>query len=187
MIKFEVLVKLLIIILLILIINSRFPYYLKELKILISVILVALIIDFFIKDSMMSLFFAGLVISVMYIFHRVHIKHYFNLFEGYNNKIARVNKKYNSKKDMDELNEENIKLIDFDLPSDDEDDKLEDINKKKNLDDYSPAEAQRETYRMIDTVKQLRTTVESLAPTLKEGKKILEAFKKLDFDMKDIK
>ena len=45
----------------------------------------------------------------------------------------------------------------------------------------SPAVAQRETFRLINTVKQLDSTIKNLAPTLKQGKKILEAYEKIAF------
>ena len=44
----------------------------------------------------------------------------------------------------------------------------------------TPAKAQRETFRLIDTMKQLDDTMKSLAPTLKQCQGILERFKKLD-------
>lgn len=50
-----------------------------------------------------------------------------------------------------------------------------------SVDEHSPASAQRETFRLINTVKQLDTTIKELAPTLKSGKKIIEAYQKLTF------
>lgn len=47
---------------------------------------------------------------------------------------------------------------------------------KKNL---SPAEAQRETFRLIDTVKQLDDTIKALGPTLSQGKQIMNMFDKI--------
>ena len=43
----------------------------------------------------------------------------------------------------------------------------------------TPSKAQRETFRLINTIKQLDETVKGLAPTLKEGAGIIEKFKKL--------
>ncbi len=48
-------------------------------------------------------------------------------------------------------------------------------NKKK----FTPAEAQRETFRLIDTVKQLDDTIKSLGPTLSQGKEIMNMFDKI--------
>lgn len=44
------------------------------------------------------------------------------------------------------------------------------------------AVAQRDLYQLIDTVKQLQTTVDQLGPTLKEGKKIMDAFENIKID-----
>jgi hypothetical protein len=56
----------------------------------------------------------------------------------------------------------------------------------KPVDTYTPAEAQRETYRLIDTVKQLELTVKNLTPTLTEGKRVLDAFEKMNLDKMEI-
>ena len=48
---------------------------------------------------------------------------------------------------------------------------------KKNL---SPAEAQRETFRLIATVKQLDDTIKALGPTLSQGKQIMNMFDKIE-------
>lgn len=48
-------------------------------------------------------------------------------------------------------------------------------------DEYTKAtKAQKETFRLINTIKQLDDTINGLAPTLKEGAKIIEKFKKLN-------
>jgi energy-coupling factor transporter transmembrane protein EcfT len=61
--------------------------------------------------------------------------------------------------------------------SDKESEKNGDLNSdKKNL---SPAEAQRETFRLIDTVKQLDDTIKALGPTLSQGKQIMNMFDKI--------
>ncbi len=44
------------------------------------------------------------------------------------------------------------------------------------------AVAQRDLYQLIDTVKQLQETVDNLGPTLKEGKKIMDAFENIKMD-----
>lgn len=49
------------------------------------------------------------------------------------------------------------------------------LAKKKGYDDMTPREAQKGTYELIDTVKQLKETVGELAPVLKEGKSILSS------------
>lgn len=63
----------------------------------------------------------------------------------------------------------------------DDDNDEEKYNNNKSPDKLTPAQAQRETFRMINTVKQLEETMKSMAPTIMEGKKILEAVDKMKF------
>ena len=59
-------------------------------------------------------------------------------------------------------------------------DKKDDNNiKGKKIKDYTPQQAQKETFKLIDTVKQLNHTIQALGPTLKEGKAILSSFESL--------
>ena len=51
--------------------------------------------------------------------------------------------------------------------------------KNKKIDDYKPHEAQKETFELISTVKQLKDTVQTLAPLLKQGKSILSSLEVL--------
>lgn len=44
----------------------------------------------------------------------------------------------------------------------------------------TPAQAQRQTYQLIDTVKQLKETMESMMPLLTSGKQIMDMYKSLD-------
>lgn len=59
--------------------------------------------------------------------------------------------------------------------------KIEQISGTKQADLQTPAGAQRETFRLINTVEQLQNTIKELAPTLKSGRKIIEAYEKLTF------
>ncbi len=63
---------------------------------------------------------------------------------------------------------------------DDDDDQYSKNSKKKvkETDNYKPHEAQRETYRIINTVKQLKDTIDSLTPTIKSGQHILKMLEK---------
>lgn len=109
------------------------------------------------------------------------------------------------KNEMDELKEEDIDIID---EKEDEDDNVLEVeekeeetvkenmnikrkSKRKNknelptLDDnymkkMTPARAQRETFRLIDTMRMLKDTMEGMGPSLEEGAKIMEKFKKLN-------
>lgn len=50
----------------------------------------------------------------------------------------------------------------------------------KQINTYDLAKAQKETFQMIDTVKQLRDVIESLGPTLTQGKEVLKMYEKLN-------
>lgn len=78
----------------------------------------------------------------------------------------------------DDLYEKNdIKDYDFKNSKVTEKEKKELKNKK--IDDYKPHEAQKETFELISTVKQLKDTVQTLAPLLKQGKSILSSLEVL--------
>ena len=49
----------------------------------------------------------------------------------------------------------------------------------KETDSYTPAEAQRETFRLINTVKQLKETMDGMMPTMKAGASLIEMYKKM--------
>jgi hypothetical protein len=48
------------------------------------------------------------------------------------------------------------------------------------MDNYSPAQAQRATYQLVNTVQQLKETMENLGPVLKEGKHVMSMFENLN-------
>lgn len=49
-----------------------------------------------------------------------------------------------------------------------------------SLDKYTPAQAQRATYQLVNTVQQLKETMENLGPVLKEGKNVMSMFEQMD-------
>ena len=65
--------------------------------------------------------------------------------------------------------------------NDDQRKKLEGMSGNKTADLQTPAGAQRETFRLINSVKQLSSTIQELAPTLNQGRKVIEAYEKLSF------
>lgn len=65
--------------------------------------------------------------------------------------------------------------------NDNERKKIENMSGTKQADLQTPAGAQRETFRLINTVEQLQSTIKELAPTLNSGRKIIEAYEKLSF------
>ena len=53
---------------------------------------------------------------------------------------------------------------------------------KKPITEMTPYEAQKETYQLVDTIKMLKETVDSLAPTLKQGKEVLATLQGMGLD-----
>jgi hypothetical protein len=94
-----------------------------------------------------------------------HLKKIINKLE---NGISLTNDDLIEKNDLDDFN--------FDKSVDNDDD-LVDIEKKETK-DYTPSEAQKQTYKLIDTVKQLNSTIKTLGPTLEMGKQVMDKMKK---------
>jgi hypothetical protein len=76
-----------------------------------------------------------------------------------------------SLKDEDLFEKNNLDNHNFTQNKETEKEKTESTDKK--TDDLKPYEAQRQTYQLIDTVKQLKDTINELAPMLKQGKDVL--------------
>ena len=58
----------------------------------------------------------------------------------------------------------------------------EENQKKKKTKDYTPAEAQRTTFHLIDTVKQLKETMTSMMPLMKVGNNLIKLHKNIGGD-----
>ena len=56
--------------------------------------------------------------------------------------------------------------------------------KNKDINEYTPSEAQRATYHLIDSVKQLKTTINEMAPLIKTGKHLMSLREKMTEMMK---
>ena len=179
-------IKTIILISLLLMIISK-DYNITDIKILLSVLILTLLINFYLNDFIYSFMLSVIINTILFCINKLNNKLNNKVITENFDTIQKIEKDYKKEnKNKDELTKESIKLINLDPASDSEDEDKE-LNNNKKIDDYGPADAQKETYRMIDTVKQLKTTFESLAPTIKEGRKILEAFKKLDINIKDVK
>jgi hypothetical protein len=61
-----------------------------------------------------------------------------------------------------------------------EDKNTKKINKMDDIKNASPHVAQRETFRLINTVKELDTTLKALSPALTQGKNVIDMMKKLN-------
>ena len=77
------------------------------------------------------------------------------------------------KKDKKQTVEEMIDELDKIKKEDIDDDDNKEKTEVKNLAELKPYEAQRETYQLIETVKNLKDTMSQLQPALKEAKSIL--------------
>lgn len=74
----------------------------------------------------------------------------------------------------------------LDDDSEDEGERVKRLGKKPTY-AYTPDEAQRATYNLISTVKELQTTMQSLGPVLRESKSVLDMMKDMEVpDMGDL-
>lgn len=55
----------------------------------------------------------------------------------------------------------------------------EESQDNKAPDDYTPAQAQRETHRLINTVEQLKTTMTEMLPLMKSGNNLINLYQKM--------
>ena len=156
-----------------------------------TLVLLYIIIDEMVDNIVLSFIYAVLVWVILFVILKNYLKKGVGTMENFENDdkrekdLEKATKKRVSylknmikkleggvaltKEDMEEKNE----IADYDFKksrvTDDEDEKAKD----KNMEDLTPREAQRETFQLINTVKQLKSTVNELAPLLKEGKNIL--------------
>ena len=156
-----------------------------------TLVLLYIIIDEMVDNIVLSFVYAVLVWVILFVILKNYLKKSVGTMENFENDdkrekdLEKATKKRVSylknmikkleggvaltKEDLEEKNE----IADYDFKksrvSDDEDEKAKD----KNMEDLTPREAQRETFQLINTVKQLKSTVNELAPLLKEGKNIL--------------
>lgn len=52
-------------------------------------------------------------------------------------------------------------------------------SREKGADDHTPAEAQRKTHQLIDTMKQLKETMTEMMPVMKQSTQVMDLYKKL--------
>lgn len=103
-----------------------------------------------------------------------------NMIESLDNLIVNKNMdlKENEVNGLD--NSELDKMLQFSA-LDDKSEKQGNKNSDNKTSSLTPAQAQRETFHLIDTVKQLDDTIKSLGPTLTQGKELLKMFDKIKF------
>jgi hypothetical protein len=192
--------RLAVIVVLLILLQVKLPYFNHHFNIVVKLFLsflVVFLIYFNISGNpRLSALIGVIVIVILYSLDMHYINASLGLYENFDeqkNLIDKINNEYNDikvSKDTDNkdggvISIDDVKKIDIDdAPSDIEGEDDEETMTKHNkpIDKYTPAEAQRETYRLIDTVRQLETTVKNLTPTLTEGKRVLEAFEKMNLD-----
>lgn len=154
-----------------------------NIKILINFFLLSIIIFWLTNNIYRSMSISFIITFIYYITNN-------GMYETFDNKDLNVNDivkeltnisknihnnnedTEDAKDDKKEITEDDINL----LNDDDDDDKTPNESNKY----MESAKAQRETFRLINTIKQLDDTVKNLAPTLKQGANIIEKFKKLN-------
>ena len=83
------------------------------------------------------------------------------------------------KSDLTDNNNININELDPIIESNIENDKKSKEDLKIN--EMEPYQAQKETFHLINSVENLQNTVKTLAPLLKEGKRVLDLYKNFKF------
>lgn len=152
-----------------------------NIKILINFFLLSIIIFWLTNDIYRSISIAFIITFIYYMTNN-------GMYETFDNKdlkvddivkeltnISKTINKDNDDTEDDKNNKEEITEDDINLLNDDDDKTPNESNKY-----MESAKAQRETFRLINTIKQLDDTVKHLAPTLKQGANIIEKFKKLN-------
>ena len=121
----------------------------------------------------------GILLGLI-ILEKMLTRNQFELFEDKDEETDEEedNDKENEKDKKDKITIEKMiddldKIKKEDINDDDKGDKTE----TKNLAELKPYQAQRETYQLIETVKNLKDTMNTLGPTLKEAKSILNTYK----------
>tara|TARA_B110000977_G_scaffold196208_1_gene276128 strand:- start:626 stop:1168 length:543 start_codon:yes stop_codon:yes gene_type:complete len=121
----------------------------------------------------------GILLGLI-ILEKMLTRNQFELFEDKDEETddEEDNDKENDKEKKEKLTvEEMIDELDKIKKEDINDDDKGDKTETKNLAELKPYQAQRETYQLIETVKNLKDTMNTLGPTLKEAKSILNTYK----------
>lgn len=121
----------------------------------------AVILHWFINNIWLSLLISAAIVGVLY-YHTITV-------EGYEDMTKELNDLVDIK--PEEIGD-NKDTTDYRKPP-----------KENEKDDkyITPVKAQRETFRLINTIKQLEETMKSMEPTLKQGANLMEKMKALGF------
>lgn len=156
---------------------------------IISFLTIFLILFLLSNDLLISLIISCIVYGILFLIKKRNEQNFMLLNEGFENeksghdketkkRVQHLKKIINKLENGISLNEydlkENntIKDYDFDNSKENEDD--DKIASKKSPSSMTAHEAQKQTYKLIDTVQQLTETMKNLEPTLKSGQDILD-------------
>jgi hypothetical protein len=164
-----------------------------NIKVLISFFLLSIIIYWLTNNIYKSVAISFIVTFIYYITNNTSYENFENqdlkvddIVKELTNISDTINKDNNEDEDNEDKDnektyenldqEEKKEITEDDIELFDDDDKTPTESNKY----IESAKAQRETHRLINTIKQLQDTVEHLAPTLKQGATIINKFKKLN-------
>jgi len=142
------------------------------------------IVTYYIKNLLHAVLISLGFVLFLFLFKNV------TYTENFDNNTNNTNIGEKEKTIMDKLHEltlkekvnlkEDKKLLD-DIKENDVFDKKEEEKDAITSDEYvRSTQAQKETFRLINTIKQLEDTLGGLAPTIKQGAKVIEQFKRLN-------
>jgi len=174
---------------------------------IISYVIITILLHFGFNDWRQSAIYSAIILVIINLVHHVGYT-----TEGYDNLEEALNKlktlgnsqhakeddtKTDAPKKEDKPKEDAQKPVAKGIPVVSMNGKTQPVEEFNQLDDEEKAKlyksigkpvkrdtavAQRDLYQLIDTVKQLQETVDNLGPTLKEGKKIMDAFENIKME-----
>ncbi len=150
-----------------------------------SFALIYFILSFYSKKFIHNVLIAFSIVSILSILsiyfnscYSNSSNNYFELFENENEKEDDSKKEENKEiKNTDPVTMDDI--ADLDDMIDEDFNKTSNDNSKINTNNMDHATAQKETFRLINSVKLLEKTIQDLSPTLKQGKNIIDALDKM--------
>ena len=184
---------------------SGAPLINRILRIIPLLLLITVVVNWMMKDWRQAFLYSFFVVVLFEIFIPSKTREYFETStssKDNTNKPKEDLKKLDFAKGEDDDDDDDDGDDDFDLKqyvnklgkmsqlktkdvldmNDADDDNDVSSKKNKTIENYSPHDAQVQTYKLINTVKNLQKTMESLAPTLKMGKKIMKTYEKFNLD-----
>ena len=148
-----------------------------------SFALIYFILSFYSKKFIHNVLIAFSIVSILSILSIYLNSCYFNLNNNYLELFENENEDDSEKEENKEIkNTDPVTMddiTDLDDMIDEDFNKTSNDNSKINTNNMDHATAQKETFRLINSVKLLEKTIQDLAPTLKQGKNIINALDKM--------